>query len=158
MKNELYNLSVTFQLRLFSCDCYTFKIYSFNSAFVLQLRQPLLLIASLTCRGKVNEACDDVYYFMKDRYFKNEHVEAILRSKWYPARVLRVVEPTAEELEQYKQEPDEEVSSEDKLMMLDQYGPPPELFKYEVKEEFENDDSGSVHTVFNYQKLFVIPC
>ena len=97
----------------------------------------------------MNEACDDVYYFMKDRYFKNEHVEAILRSKWYPARVLRVVKPTAQELEQYKQEPDEEVSTEDKLLMLDQYGPPPELFKYEVREDFENDKgaTGTVHTV-----------
>ncbi|XP_046463980.1 bromodomain adjacent to zinc finger domain protein 1A-like isoform X2 [Daphnia pulex] len=115
----------------------------------LELRQPLLLIASLTCRGKVNETCDDVYYFMKDRYFKNEHVEAILRSKWYPAQVIRVVPPTIEELEQYKQELDDELSTEDKLLMLDQYGPPPELFKYEVKEEFNSKDGsvGPIHTV-----------
>jgi hypothetical protein len=34
--------------------------------------------------------------------------------------------------------------------MLDQYGPPPELFKYEVKEEFEGKDGavGPIHTVF----------
>jgi hypothetical protein len=77
-------------------------------------------------------------------------VEAILRSKWYPAQVLRVVPPTIQELEQYKQEPDDELSTEDKLLMLDQYGPPPELFKYEVKEEFEGKDGavGPIHTVF----------
>lgn len=87
---------------------------------------------------------------MKDRYFKNEHVEAILRSKWYPAQVIRVVPPTIEELEQYKQELDDELSTEDKLLMLDQYGPPPELFKYEVKEEFNSKDGsvGPIHTVF----------
>ncbi len=87
---------------------------------------------------------------MKDRYFKNEHVEAILRSKWYPAQVIRVVPPTIEELEQYKQELDDELSTEDKLLMLDQYGPPPELFKYEVKEEFDGKDGsvGPIHTVF----------
>lgn len=116
--------------------------------FCFQLKQPLLYIASLTCRGKVNEACDDVYYFMKDRYFVDERVEAILRSKWYQARVVKVVPPTNEELEQYKQQPDEEMSLEDKVLMLDQYGPPPELFKYEVKEEFEGgDQSDSIHTV-----------
>ena len=97
---------------------------------------------------------------MKDRYFKNEHVEAILRSKWYPAQVLRVVPPTILELEQYKQEPDDELSTEDKLLMLDQYGPPPELFKYEVKEEFEGKDRavGPIHTVlsyFNVKLLFI---
>lgn len=88
----------------------------------------------------MNEACDDVYYFMKDRYFVRESVEAILRSKWYQAKVVRVVPPTELELEQYKQEPDEEMSLQDKILMLEQYGPPPELFKYEVREQLDEDD------------------
>ena len=96
--------------------------------FKIQLKQPLLYIASLTCRGKVNDACDDVYYFMKDRYFVHEHLEAILRGKWYPAKILRVVPPTASEL---------------------QYGPPPELLKYEVRELLSDDEgaAGPIHLV-----------
>lgn len=100
---------------------------------------------------------------MKDRYFKNEVVEAILRSKWYPARVLRVVPPTSEELEQYKEEPDDELSTEDKLLMLNQYGPPPELFKYEVREDFEqkNGIAPPIHVVmdilaFQYFLFYVL--
>ena len=94
---------------------------------------------------------------MKDRYFKNEHVEAILRSKWYPAQVLRVVPPTTQELEQYKQEPDDELSTEDKLVMLEQYGPPPELFKYEVREVNENGEPvGSVHTVIKTKSIYPV--
>ena len=85
---------------------------------------------------------------MKDRYFVNEKVEAILRSKWYPAQVLRVIPPTSLELEQYKQEPDQELSTEDKLLMLEQYGPPPELFKYEVREVYDDElDGGPNHVV-----------
>lgn len=101
----------------------------------------------------MNEACDDVYYFMKDRYFVRESVEAILRSKWYQAKVVRVVPPTELELEQYKQEPDEEMSLQDKILMLEQYGPPPELFKYEVREQLDEDDPDEedpprpIHTV-----------
>ena len=107
-------------------------------------------MASITCRGKVNDVCDDVYYFMKDRYFVNESVEAILRSKWRPAEVLRVVPPSEEDLERYKEEQDDELSTEEKLILFNQYGPPPELIKYEVREEFDNeddDDAGDdVHT------------
>lgn len=93
---------------------------------------------------------------MKDRYFKNECVEAILRSKWYPAQVLRVVPPTIQELEQYKQEPDEELSPEDKLLMLDQYGPPPELFKYEVREDVEDRDGAVAPIHMVCQILFSV--
>lgn len=79
----------------------------------------------------------------------HEHVEAILRSKWYPAQVTRVVPPTEEEIENYKQSPDDEISQEDKIAMLEQYGPPPELFKYEVREELDDDEDarGPVQTV-----------
>ena len=77
----------------------------------------------------------------------HEHVEAILRSKWYPAQVTRVVPPTDEEIENYKQSPDDDISQEDKIAMLDQYGPPPELFKYEVREELDDDERGPVQTV-----------
>lgn len=77
---------------------------------------------------------------MKDRYFVHEHVEAIIRSKWYPAQVTKVIPPTADDVEQYKQSPDDEISQEDKIAMLEQYGPPPELFKYEVTEELDDDE------------------
>jgi len=114
-----------------------------------ELKQPLLYIASLTCRGKVNDACDDVYYFMKDRYFVHEHLEAILRGKWYPAKILRVVPPTASELQKYKEEKDEDLSTDDKLQLLNQYGPPPELLKYEVRELLSDDEgaAGPIHLV-----------
>ena len=115
------------------------------------MKQPLLYVASLTCRGKVNDACDDVYYFMKDRYFVSESLEAILRGKWYPSKILRVVAPTASEIDKYKEEEDVELSLEDKLLMLNQYGPPPELLKYEVREVLSDDDdegaAGPIHTV-----------
>lgn len=118
-------------------------------------------MASLTCRGKMNEACDDVYYFMKDRYFVGEIVEAILRSKWYPAELVCVVPPSAEDLQAYREEQDEELSMEDKLVMLEQYGPPPELFKYEVRELFDSDEkteAGPIHTVKHFHNFSLMSC
>lgn len=88
---------------------------------------------------------------MKDRYFVSEPLEAILRGKWYPVEILRVVPPDASELEKYKQEEDDELSAEDKILMLNQYGPPPELLKYEVREIINGDEvaAGPIHTVSN---------
>lgn len=109
----------------------------------------------------MNEACDDVYYFMKDRYFVGEIVEAILRSKWYPAELVCVVPPSAEDLQAYREEQDEELSMEDKLVMLEQYGPPPELFKYEVRELFDSDEkteAGPIHTVKHFHNFSLMSC
>ena len=46
-----------------------------------------MYIASLTRRGKVNDAIDDIFSFVKDRYFVGEEVEAIVSKHWYDCKV-----------------------------------------------------------------------
>ena len=44
------------------------------------LQRPLLLIASLTRRGRLNDVNEDVYLFSKDRYFLGETVDAVINN------------------------------------------------------------------------------
>ena len=43
--------------------------------FPQALKKPLLYLASLTNRSRLNDMCDDVFNFVKDRYFVGEEVE-----------------------------------------------------------------------------------
>ncbi|GIY64427.1 bromodomain adjacent to zinc finger domain protein 1A [Caerostris extrusa] len=46
--------------------------------FPLALKKPLLYLASLTQRKRLNDMCDDVFNFVKERFFIGEEVDVII--------------------------------------------------------------------------------
>lgn len=80
-----------------------------------ELRKPMLYIATLTRRGRYIDMSDDVFNYVRDRYFVGEEVEAIVRKHWYDCKVLRIIYPTEEEIAAYEAkmaESDEEDNDE----------------------------------------------
>lgn len=68
--------------------------------FPVELRIPVLFIASKTKRGGFGEMAEDVFSFMKDRYFVGENIEACFSgNKWREYHILQVIAPTKEETE-----------------------------------------------------------
>lgn len=66
--------------------------------FPTELRTPLLYLASKTQRTSFSEMAEDIYSFMKDRYFIGENVVAsFTANKWRESHVLQVIAPTPEE-------------------------------------------------------------
>lgn len=51
------------------------------TSFPLVLRKPILYIASLTNRGRLIDLLDDVFLFVKDRYFIGEEVDYVHKAK-----------------------------------------------------------------------------
>lgn len=49
------------------------------AGFPAGLKRPLLLLASLTQRGRLADLCDDVFTFARDRYFVGEQVQVTIR-------------------------------------------------------------------------------
>lgn len=46
--------------------------------FPLALKKPLLYLTSLTTEKRLNDLCDKVFNFVKERYFVGEEVEAMI--------------------------------------------------------------------------------
>lgn len=67
--------------------------------FPVELRIPVLFIASKTKRSGFGEMAEDVFSYMKDRYFVGENVEACFSgNKWREYHILQVIAPTNEEI------------------------------------------------------------
>lgn len=49
-------------------------------SFPTSLVVPLLHLATLTHRTRLHEVCDDVYLYVKERYFAGEMVDLVARS------------------------------------------------------------------------------
>lgn len=47
----------------------------------------MLYIATLTRRGRFADMSDDVFSYVRDRYFVGEAVEAIVKKHWYDCKV-----------------------------------------------------------------------
>ncbi|XP_072545490.1 bromodomain adjacent to zinc finger domain protein 1A isoform X3 [Salminus brasiliensis] len=62
--------------------------------FPTVLMLPLLHLTSLTHRARLHELCDDVYTFVKERFFPGEMVDVVSRSgARQPYKVLEVISP-----------------------------------------------------------------
>lgn len=60
--------------------------------FPHELKIPILYIASIIKRLTYNELADEVFNFVKDRFFVGEHVEAFAKNnKWKTAHIIRVL-------------------------------------------------------------------
>nr|XP_045619673.1 bromodomain adjacent to zinc finger domain protein 1A-like [Procambarus clarkii] len=68
------------------------------------IRKPILYIATLTRRGRYIDMSEDVFNFVRDRYFVGEEVEAIVKKHWYDCKVTRIIHPSPEEVAKYEEE------------------------------------------------------
>lgn len=74
--------------------------------FPTQLRVPLLYLASKTERKAFSDMAQDVWSFVRDRYFVNEVIEACLPDgNWYDAQILQVMAPTEASISPKKAQP-----------------------------------------------------
>ncbi|XP_047354195.1 bromodomain adjacent to zinc finger domain protein 1A isoform X2 [Vespa velutina] len=96
--------------------------------FPMELRIPILYLASKTNRSSFNEMVEDVYQFARDRYFVGEMVEAsFTEESWCDCHVLQVIEPTEQQLKPYTKDTS-------RCPQEHQYHPPAKLFRYEVEQ------------------------
>lgn len=96
--------------------------------FPMELRIPILYLASKTNRSSFNEMVEDVYQFARDRYFVGEMVEAsFTEESWCDCHVLQVIEPTEQQIKLY-------IKDICRSLQEHQYHPPAKLFRYEVEQ------------------------
>lgn len=102
--------------------------------FPMELRIPILYLASKTNRSSFNEMIEDVYQFARDRYFVGEMVEASFTEEaWCNCHVLQVIVPTEQQVKAYMNE-------NGRSLQEHYYHPPAKLFRYEV-EQLDSGDS-----------------
>ncbi|XP_016840706.1 bromodomain adjacent to zinc finger domain protein 1A isoform X2 [Nasonia vitripennis] len=96
--------------------------------FPMELRIPILYLASKTSRTSFGEMIEDVYQYARERYFIGEMVEAsFTEDSWCECHVLQVIEPNEAQVNAYNAENTK--SPQDR-----QYQPPAKLFRYEVEQ------------------------
>ncbi|KAK5647560.1 hypothetical protein RI129_002452 [Pyrocoelia pectoralis] len=101
-----------------------------------ELRVAVLFLASKTHRNSLTEMVDDVYTYMKDRFFIGENVEAsFTNNKWKESHVLQVIAPTEKQLK---------VSPKNGHANDKHFYPPSSLYSYEV-EQLDAEDKDSTH-------------
>nr|XP_023021015.1 bromodomain adjacent to zinc finger domain protein 1A [Leptinotarsa decemlineata] len=100
--------------------------------FPMELRLPILYLASKTQRNSFGEMAEDVFMFVKDRYFIGENLEtSFTGSKWKDSHVLQVIAPQEDQLKNITKNGNDP----DRL-----FWPPASLFKYEL-EHLDADDN-----------------
>ncbi|XP_011504355.1 PREDICTED: bromodomain adjacent to zinc finger domain protein 1A isoform X2 [Ceratosolen solmsi marchali] len=96
--------------------------------FPMELRIPILYLASKTSRTSFGEMIEDIYQYARERYFIGEMVEAsFTEDSWCECHVLQVIEPTQQQINAFNLENSK--SPQDRL-----YYPPAKLFRYEVEQ------------------------
>ncbi|KAK3092925.1 hypothetical protein FSP39_008962 [Pinctada imbricata] len=63
------------------------------ASFPIYLQKPMLFLATLTHRSRLNDLNDDIFLFAKDRYFIGEVVDITLGNERKSCKVLRVIPP-----------------------------------------------------------------
>lgn len=67
--------------------------------FPIELRIPILFLASKTQRSSFGDMAEDVFTYAKDRYFIGENLEtSFTGNKWKDSHVLQVIAPTEDQL------------------------------------------------------------
>ncbi|KAK2707515.1 bromodomain adjacent to zinc finger domain protein 1A-like [Artemia franciscana] len=114
-----------------------------------EIRRLAVFLATLIKKKRLTDVMDDVHNYIRDRYVVGEEVEAIIRNKWYPCKVVRVIPPTDAECQAYlqKQEDDPEVDKVSRDRFIALWGPLPELFRFEVEEEEADDEISATYVV-----------
>ncbi|KAL1122830.1 hypothetical protein AAG570_003156 [Ranatra chinensis] len=103
-------------------------------------------MASLCERRSLIELAEDVYLFVKDRYFIGETVEANLPDGSFGScHILAVIPPTNEELENYEA---------NNVKNGERYWPPATLYKYEVETMDEKELTISADQIFRKKTAY----
>merc|ERR1712025_250161 len=112
--------------------------------------------------GRLGELVDDVYDWIKNRYFVGEIVDAVIGNQWCESTVLKVIPPTEDEIkadmaaEEEVTEVDkdgapkkEDVEKEASGSLLEERlkNPPDHLYKYEVEETCPDDEDVVEHHI-----------
>lgn len=112
--------------------------------FPMELKVPVLYLASKTHRTGILDLVEDVYIYVRDRYFVGETVEVSLTEggPWTDAYVLHVIAPSEEDLAKY------EMPTGDVKDPQRQFQPHASLYRYEVElSDRTTDDVSEVHTI-----------
>ncbi|XP_076268228.1 ATP-dependent chromatin assembly factor large subunit isoform X2 [Rhynchophorus ferrugineus] len=102
--------------------------------FPNELKIPILYLAHLTKRNSFGKMFDDIFYYIKDRYFIGESLEAsFTANKWKDCHIISVIAPENEELDNLIKYNGSSPSDRSFL-------PPPNLYKYEI-EHLDSEDT-----------------
>lgn len=63
------------------------------ATFPESLQRPLLILSTMTYRGRLVDLNDDVFLFAKDRYFIGENVDVLIAGERRPSKIIKVVAP-----------------------------------------------------------------
>uniref|UniRef100_A0A0K8T8G0 Bromodomain adjacent to zinc finger domain protein 1A n=2 Tax=Lygus hesperus TaxID=30085 RepID=A0A0K8T8G0_LYGHE len=113
------------------------KVKRLLKRFPMELREPVLFLSSICERRSLVELAEEVFSFVKDRFFIGETVEVEFPEGQVSCHVLSVVPPTEQELEALKGKKDKD----------ERHFPPASAYKYEV----ERMDNGKEATVDSSQ-------
>ncbi|CAG9857878.1 unnamed protein product [Phyllotreta striolata] len=103
--------------------------------FPLELRLPILYLASKTHRTSFADMADDVFNYVKDRYFIGENLEtSFTTNKWKDSHVLQVIAPSEDTVK---------TSPKNGSKTDHHFWPPANLFKYEIEhlDAYDSDIS-----------------
>jgi len=54
-----------------------------NLHWIFQLKKMILMMMTLTKRSRILDAHEDIFAYIRDRYFINEHVHAVIGNLWF---------------------------------------------------------------------------
>uniref|UniRef100_A0A069DXN6 Bromodomain adjacent to zinc finger domain protein 1A n=1 Tax=Panstrongylus megistus TaxID=65343 RepID=A0A069DXN6_9HEMI len=105
------------------------KVKRLLKKFPMELRIPVLYLSSICERRSLIDLAEEVFLYVKDRFFIGETVQVNLPEGVRTCHVLSVIPPSTEELE-----------ASDHTPNGDRHWPPAFSFKYEVERHDTNDE------------------
>ncbi|BET01786.1 ATP-dependent chromatin assembly factor large subunit [Nesidiocoris tenuis] len=99
------------------------KVKRLLKRFPMELREPVLYLSSICERRSLVELAEEVYSFVKDRFFIGENVEVDLPEGTESCSILGVIPPKPEELKHF-----EKVKDKD-----ERHSPPAVSYKYKIE-------------------------
>ncbi|KAJ8981350.1 hypothetical protein NQ317_002887 [Molorchus minor] len=113
--------------------------------FPLELRIPVLFLASKTKRTSFGEMAEDIFVYTKDRYFIGENLESSFTgSKWKDSHVLQVIAPIGDQLKS---------TTKNGTNIDRNFWPPSSLFKYEIEHLDADDNDISEIMIVDYNQI-----
>ncbi|XP_019767062.2 bromodomain adjacent to zinc finger domain protein 1A isoform X2 [Dendroctonus ponderosae] len=104
-------------------------------AFPNQLKVPILFLATLTQRNAFGAMAEDIFAYIKDRYFVGENIQACFTSnQWKDCHIISVIAPEEEKCKA------EIVPNGNKTGKERHFVPSANLYKYEI-EHLDADDN-----------------
>ncbi|CAH0550662.1 unnamed protein product [Brassicogethes aeneus] len=115
--------------------------------FPVELKIPILFLASKTKRTSFGDMAEDVFIYAKDRFFIGENLEtSFTNNKWKDSHVLQVIAPAEETIKQ------QITSTKNGTSPERQFFPPFNVYKYEIEHlDAEDEDVSEIMIVDHSQ-------